>query len=86
MKQTLSILVSLLLFTGQVFGQLQDLIKKNEKAIFAIYTYDDYGVATGIGTGFYISSDGVGLSNFHVLEEASRGVINVCLQTKVYRS
>lgn len=75
MKQTLTFLTTLLLFTGQVFGQLQDLIKKNEKAIFAIYTYDDYGVATGIGTGFFISGDGVGLSNFHVLEGASRGVV-----------
>lgn len=75
MKQTLTFLVTLLLFTGQVFGQLQDLIKKNEKAIFAIYTYDDYGVATGLGTGFFISQDGIALSNYHVLSGASRGVI-----------
>lgn len=75
MKQTVAFLITLFLFTGQVFGQLQDLIKKNEKAIFAIYTYDDYGVATGIGTGFFISGDGIGLSNFHVLEGASRGVV-----------
>ncbi len=75
MKQTLTLLTTLFLFTGQVFGQLQDLIKKNEKAIFAIYTYDDYGVATGIGTGFFISADGIGLSNYHVLEGASRGVV-----------
>jgi len=75
MKQALTLLTTLLLFTGQVFGQLQDLIKKNEKAIFAIYTYDDYGVATGIGTGFFISADGIGLSNYHVLEGASRGVV-----------
>ena len=32
MKQLLNILIILLLFTGNVFGQLQDLIKKNEKA------------------------------------------------------
>jgi len=75
MKQTITILTTLFLFTGQVFGQLQELIKKNEKAIFAIYTYDDYGVATGIGTGFFISADGIGLSNYHVLEGASRGVV-----------
>lgn len=83
MKQTFTFLATLLLFTGQVFGQLQDLIKKNEKAIFAIYTYDEYGVATGIGTGFFISADGIGLSNYHVLEGASRGVIKT-VDGKIY--
>ena len=63
MKQTFALLTILLIFTSQVFGQFQDLIKKNEKAVFAIYTYDDYGAATGIGTGFFISTDGIGLTN-----------------------
>lgn len=77
MKQIFTFLITILFFTGQAFGQLQDLIKKNESAIFAIYTYDDFGVATGIGTGFFISSDGIALSNHHVLEDASRGVIKM---------
>jgi serine protease Do len=75
MKQTFALLTILLIFTSQVFGQFQDLIKKNEKAVFAIYTYDDYGAATGIGTGFFISTDGIGLTNFHVLNGAARGII-----------
>jgi len=75
MKQFIIIFISFFLFTGQSFGQLQELIKQKENAIFAIYTYDDFGVATGIGTGFFISSDGIGISNYHVLEDASRGVI-----------
>lgn len=75
MKNSTIILVLFFLISGKTFGQLQDLIKSNEKSIFAIYTYDDYGVATGMGTGFFISSDGIAISNYHVLEGASKGVV-----------
>lgn len=75
MKKVVCIYLTLVLLSVQAYGQLKDIIKKNEKAIFAIYTYDDLGIATGMGTGFFISDDGVGLTNYHVLEGASSGVV-----------
>jgi len=75
MKRLTTIMIMIFLLIAPTFGQLQDLVKKNEKAVFAIYTYDDYGVATGVGTGFFLSADGIGLSNYHVLDGASSGVV-----------
>jgi len=77
MKRTLPIITLLLLFVGQVFGQgaSPELIEKNKKAVFVIYVLDEDGEHEGTGTGFFISSDGEGLSNYHVLENAAGAVI-----------
>lgn len=77
MKQRLTILSILLLSLNLAFGQtnLKDLVAQNEKAIFSIFTYDDFGVPTGSGTGFFISSQGIGISNFHVLGGAANAII-----------
>lgn len=60
---------------GQV--TFKDLIATNEKAVFSIYTYDEFGVPSGSGTGFFISSSGTGITNFHVLKGASTAVIKL---------
>lgn len=77
MKQRLTILSILLLSINLAFGQtnLKDLVAQNEKAIFSIFTYDDFGVPSGSGTGFFISSQGIGISNFHVLGGAANAII-----------
>jgi serine protease Do len=55
----------------QSHGQtLADLVAKNEKAIFQIFSYDEYGSPSSTGTGFFINQDGTGLTNLHVLEDA----------------
>ncbi|MBK6485027.1 MAG: trypsin-like peptidase domain-containing protein [Chitinophagaceae bacterium] len=60
---------------GQV--SFKDLIATNEKAVFSVFTYDDFGVPSGSGTGFFISSNGTGITNFHVLKGASTAIIKL---------
>lgn len=67
------------LFVSLIIGftqePLKNLVAKNEKAIFSIFTYDDFGVPSGSGTGFFIDGDGIGISNFHVLDGAAHAII-----------
>jgi serine protease Do len=69
MKLNLTLLLILLLNIS-VKAQLPELVAKNEKAIFKIFSYDEFGIPTSTGTGFFIKSDGTALTNVHVLEDA----------------
>jgi hypothetical protein len=53
------------------------LVAKNEKAVFSILIFDNYGTLTSSGTGFFISNTGIGITNYHVLKDASFGVIKL---------
>ncbi|MEB2787329.1 S1C family serine protease [Algoriphagus persicinus] len=51
---------------------LSDLFQQNKDAVFLIYTStedDDFQ-----GTGFFISEEGIGVSNYHVFEGTSKGL------------
>ena len=53
------------------FGQSTNLSSAIQKAlptIFVIRTYDLKGEETAIGTGFFIDSNGTGITNYHVLQ------------------
>lgn len=63
-------------------AQLTALVQKNEKAIFAIFTYDEYGSPSGMGTGFFIDSKGTAITNYHVLDGASKAIIKLNDDTK----
>ncbi len=68
MKATATIF--LILLTISVKAQLADLVAKNERAIFQIFSYDEYGAPSSTGTGFFVNSQGLALTNLHVLEDA----------------
>ncbi|MGW8123627.1 S1C family serine protease [Roseivirga echinicomitans] len=50
---------------------LVDLFEKNKEAIFLVYTSDE--TKSYQGSGFFISSDGIGISNYHVFEGTNEG-------------
>lgn len=54
---------------------LQDIIEETEKATFIVYTYDEYGSPMGSGSGFFIEKEGVGMTNFHVLDKSIKAII-----------
>lgn len=66
----ISFFSSLLLFIGSATAQLTSLVEKNEKAVFVIEAYNEFGVCTASGTGFFIDNSGVGLTALHVLAGA----------------
>lgn len=73
-----SLLLLLVLFSGlNSFAQLDltTLIDKCSPAIFKITTYDASGNEYAVGTGFFISASGTGLSNYHVFQGASKAKI-----------
>ena len=71
-------LVAIIVFTCSLTScekSLQQIIKDVEPAIFTVYTYDEYGSPSGSGSGFFIESDGVGVTNWHVLDKSIKAVI-----------
>ena len=67
----------LIFVVSPIMGQenLPALIKKVESSIVVIVTYNKEGSMIGQGTGFFVNKEGDVITNFHVLEEASRAVI-----------
>jgi tetratricopeptide (TPR) repeat protein len=52
-------------------------IRQISNSIFTIYTYDADGKYTGAGSGFIIGSNGLCVTNFHVLEDAFRADVKL---------
>jgi tetratricopeptide (TPR) repeat protein len=71
------LILSLILIVSPIMGQgnLPLLIKKVEPSIVVIITYNREGKTLGQGSGFFINKEGDVITNFHVLQEASRAVI-----------
>jgi hypothetical protein len=71
-----SAILLLILVSDSLHAQeLTTLVDKVSPAIFKITTYDAGGTELGVGTGFFISSTGNALTNYHVLQGASKAKI-----------
>jgi serine protease Do len=70
MKKGITTIALLVMCLVQIKAQLTELVAKNEKSIFQIFVYDEFGTPSSSGTGFFISQNGVALTNFHVLKDA----------------
>jgi tetratricopeptide (TPR) repeat protein len=72
----LILFIQCLLAAGS-FGEenLPALIKRIEPSVVVILTYDREGRLQGQGSGFFISKEGDVITNYHVLQEASRATI-----------
>ncbi len=80
MKALIQILLTILSFIFVCQAQAQaitQIVAKAEKAIFIIYTYDEYGRVKNIGTGFFIDGRGTAVTNHHVLEASSKAIIKL---------
>ncbi len=51
-------------------AQLPSVVAKAEKAVFQIETFNEFGLSSSRGTGFFIDKNGTGLTAWHVLEDA----------------
>ena len=69
----LGVLSLMILFSCK--KDLTDIVEQSEKASFIIYTYDEFGVPNGSGSGFFIDKTGIAITNYHVLNGATKAVI-----------
>lgn len=63
---------------------ISTLIPKIKDAIFTVYAEDEQQNIFSSGSGFFISSSGIGITNFHVLQGAYGGRIK-CTNGDEYR-
>lgn len=54
---------------------LQDIIEDTKDATVTIYTFDEYGSPSGEGSGFFIDDNGTCLTNYHVLDGATKAIL-----------
>ena len=54
---------------------IKDIVNEADKATFIIYSYDEYGSPKGTGSGFFIDSEGTGITNYHVLDGAVKAIL-----------
>jgi serine protease Do len=56
-------------------GSFVTLVNRVKSAVFTIFRQNSDGELTGLGTGFFVSSMGVGVSNYHVFDGGASFVI-----------
>lgn len=54
-------------------NQVQRILSETKDAVFTVYANLDDGISQG--SGFFISTDGVGITNYHVLDDANSAYI-----------
>lgn len=69
--------ISILLFQLAILGYAQTpkWAEKARKAVFSVVTYDGEGKILNTGNGFFISEDGVAISDYGLFKNAKRAVI-----------
>ncbi len=51
---------------------LKDLIKRSEKSVFMVLSYNAKGEIISTGSGFFIDQKGIALSNLHVIKDSKK--------------
>ncbi|MDE5850474.1 MAG: trypsin-like peptidase domain-containing protein [Muribaculaceae bacterium] len=70
-----SIILGLILLLSGCSKSIQDIIEETKSATVTIFTFDEYGAPSGEGSGFFISENGTCLTNYHVLDGATKAVL-----------
>jgi serine protease Do len=73
--EKLLILLGILISFVSCQKSLKDIIREAEEATFIIYTYDEFGSPAGSGSGFFINANGIGITNYHVLDGSVKAII-----------
>ena len=75
MKRKLFLTLSLCLLTQWGMAQAPKWVEKAKQAVFSIATYDQNDQLLKTGNGFFVSEDGVALSDYSLFKGAKRAVI-----------
>lgn len=52
----------------------RQIFEDAKQATVTIYTFDEYGAPAGTGSGFFIDENGIGITNYHVLESSVKAI------------
>jgi len=76
-KKALGLLFFLALFPHPTVAKedLPKLVKTIQPAVVTVFAYDSKGELKGQGSGFFINQQGHFITNYHVLEGASRAEV-----------
>lgn len=69
------IIAGLILILSGCSKSIHDIIEDTKSATVTIYTFDEYGSPSGEGSGFFIDNKGTCLTNYHVLDGATKAVL-----------
>lgn len=76
LKSTLVFLFLLIFFRqGFAIESLAPLVKRIQPAVVTVITFNESGERLAIGSGFFINKEGLLITNYHVIENAHRMVV-----------
>ena len=75
MRKTIFITLCALSINGSWAQELPKWAKKAKKAVFSVITYNTDNKILNTGNGFYIDSDGTGVSDYSIFKGAHRAVV-----------
>lgn len=75
MKRKFFLTLSLCLLTQWGMAQAPKWVEKAKQAVFSIATYDQHDQLLKTGNGFFVSEDGIALSDYSLFKGAKRAVI-----------
>ena len=67
--------VALMFVSAGCSNSIQSIIEDTKEATVTIYTFDEYGSPSGEGSGFFIDDKGTCLTNYHVLDGATKAIL-----------
>lgn len=74
-RQSIFMIILLSILFSACTKDLKEIIADTKSATFIIYTFDEFGSPLGSGSGFFIEESGIGITNYHVLDEAIKAVL-----------
>lgn len=75
MMKKLILPFALFVFVQQCLAQTPKWVEKAKLAVFSVVTYDKNDKMLNIGNGFFVSEDGIALSDYQLFKGAERAVI-----------
>ena len=75
MKKNLLLTLTLCLLAQWSVAQVPKWVEKAKRAVFSVVTYDESDKILNTGNGFFVTEDGVALSDYSLFKGAQRAVV-----------